>query len=83
MTEQLYNLWHPDPDRTNPLPHFNLEGVDIERVVQEIKLQQNNCPHQNVQRWGPSYTTRLDGSQNRFNAYICNDCGLSSTRPIR
>tara|TARA_Y100000310_G_scaffold300749_1_gene336674 strand:+ start:2131 stop:2382 length:252 start_codon:yes stop_codon:yes gene_type:complete len=83
MPQTLYNLWYPDPNRTNPLPEIDLTNVDLENLAQKMLEQQQTCPHLNIQRWGPSYTARPDGSDHKTDGYICNDCGLSSERPIR
>ncbi len=59
-----------------------LSRSDLEKAFQEIKLKQESCKHSNVQRWGPSYTMRADGSFRKFDSYNCRDCGLSSADPI-
>ena len=58
------------------------EKSDLADAVEAIFGMQKTCPHNNVQRWGPSYTMRFDGSYRKFDSYLCKDCGFSSDEPI-
>lgn len=81
---QFYDLWNPPPldERTDPFEGIDMDESKVQEAFQEIMERQKNCSHDDVQRWGPSYVPKHDGSYRKIDGYHCKDCGLSSDEPI-
>ena len=57
--------------------------LDLTKIVsvEEFKRRQESCKHE-MQRFGPPYTARYDGTYNKFDASICLKCGYSPTSSV-
>ena len=55
----------------------DLSKIDFKKFKEDLEKKQENCPHENTIRLGPSFTTRYDGSFNKFDYTFCHDCGYS------
>lgn len=59
-----------------------LREIEVESFKANLKNKQDECSHENVQRWGPSYTSKPDSSYRKVDLYHCKDCSLQSDTPI-
>ena len=59
----------------------NDTSITPEELERRINEAMKNCDHNEMQRFGPSYTTRADGTQREFDESICMKCGYSPKTP--
>ena len=72
------SLWNTPADPKvldKLLGEFKLDAsITPEKLERSFKEKQEKCKH-DLQRFGPSYTARDDGSQKEFDESICLKCG--------
>lgn len=70
------SLWNTPIDPNNsPLKDIEIDkSITPEMLEARLKEAQAKCEH-DMQRFGPSYTARQDGSYKRFDESICLKCG--------
>ncbi len=78
----MASLWTSKPeDWEDPFKGITIDEATLEAAVKDgidkIRQEQEKCKHSNVQRWGPSYIPRIDGSHRKYDSSICLDCGKS------
>jgi len=75
-------LWNTAVSDEDPFSELRVTEADLEAAIRNLQEKMKHCPHDNVQRWGPSYTLNLAGGWVKYDSYVCKDCAYSSEEPI-
>ncbi len=71
----LYKLWKSllkKQGKKREIPQS-----EIEKVVEETFVHQQQCAHQELIRFGPSYSPHRSGYRKRNEGTICRDCSYT------